>query len=167
MGVASAQDGRERLLPVEIDGKYGFINLSGRLVIAADFDNAWGFSEGLAPAWRGGQAGYIDGSGSFVVPPPFQYASGFSEGLAGVELGDKWGYVNRRGTFVVQPRYREAQPFSEGLAAVQADNGLWGFVDKEGVEVIPRSSLWRGILAKMSLPFTTTKSAGSLIRTAK
>ncbi|MGA9813335.1 MAG: WG repeat-containing protein, partial [Terriglobales bacterium] len=142
MPVASAQQSSERRLPVEIDGKYGFIDASSHLVIAADFDLVWGFSEGLASAWRNEEAGYIDESGNFVIPPQFQYASAFSEGLAGVESGDKWGYVNQRGSLVIPPRYRQSQAFSEGLASVQTATGLWGFVDEDGVETItPRFTL--------------------------
>ena len=43
---------------------------------------------------------------------------------------------------MIPPRYKEVQAFSEGLAAVQATSGLWGFVDKNGVETIkPQFSL--------------------------
>ncbi len=34
-------------------------------------------------------------------------------------------------------QYLNADPFFEGLAAVQNDNGLWGFIDTSGKEVIP------------------------------
>src|ERR1700761_2885479 len=67
---ALAQNANDRL-GVEVNGKWGFINTSGRLVIPADFDFAWGFSEGLASAWKDGKAGYIDESGKFVIPPQF------------------------------------------------------------------------------------------------
>ena len=136
IGVTSAQKSPERLLPVEIEGRWGFIDTSGHLVIGADFDFVWGFSEGFASVWKDGQAGYVDESGGLIVVPQFHYARGFSEGLAAVEQSDKWGYVNTHGTLVIPPRYKEAQAFSEGLAAVQADSGLWSFVDKNGIETI-------------------------------
>ncbi|GMQ30654.1 hypothetical protein Aconfl_32970 [Algoriphagus confluentis] len=34
-------------------------------------------------------------------------------------------------------KFRKADPFFENLAAVQNANGLWGFIDKSGKEVIP------------------------------
>ena len=70
------------LLPVQVNHKYGFIDSTGKIVIPVEYDFAWGFAGGLAPAWKGQQAGYIDRSGKFVIPAQFEYARGFSQGPA-------------------------------------------------------------------------------------
>jgi hypothetical protein len=87
-----------RLLVVDVDGKYGFIDRSGQFVIPLLFDFAWGFSEGLASVWLGKEAGYIDAIGRFAIPPQFSYARWFRDGLAGVELDGNWGFVTRDGS---------------------------------------------------------------------
>jgi hypothetical protein len=89
-----AQNGRD-LLPVQVNHKYGCIDSTGKIVIPIEYDFAWGFAGGLAPAWKGQQAGYIDRSGKFVIPAQFQYARGFAQGLAAVELGEEWGYIDK------------------------------------------------------------------------
>src|ERR1700720_2712925 len=66
--IAPAQNAPNRLLPVVVDGKHGFIYSSGELAIPARFEFAWGFHEGLASAWTEDMAGFIDESGKFVIP---------------------------------------------------------------------------------------------------
>jgi hypothetical protein len=124
------------LLVVTVDGKHGFIDLSGRMVIPPEFDFAWQFSEGLASAWRSGRAGFIDRTGAFVIAPRFEYARAFHEGLAEVQLGGLWGFVNRAGSLVIPPQFDDERWFSEGRAMVRID-GRWGFIDTSGALVIP------------------------------
>jgi len=123
------------LLVVSVEGKDGFIDLTGRMVIPATFDFAWQFSEGRASAWQNGRAGFIDRSGKFVIPRVFEYARAFHEGLAEVELGGRWGFVRMDGQLSIQPQFEETRPFSEGRAPVRID-GRWGYVDRAGVLVI-------------------------------
>ena len=70
----------EILLPIKKDGRIGFINLQGKIVIQPKFRKVGNFSEGLAPARMEGLYGYIDNSGKYVIPPIYDYAEDFSEG---------------------------------------------------------------------------------------
>ena len=76
----------DRLVVVKIDGKYGYADKSGALVIEPRFDRAEGFSEGLAAVKINEKYGYIDKAGEWVIEPTFFYASYFSEGLAAVKV---------------------------------------------------------------------------------
>jgi len=132
-GRVGPEDG---LLIVNVEGKHGFIDLAGRIVIPPTFDFAWQFSEGRASAWQNGRAGFIDRNGKFVISPRFEYAKAFHEGLAEVQLGGLWGFVSTDGRMAIQPQFEETRWFSQGLAPVRID-GRWGYVDKSGVLVIP------------------------------
>lgn len=68
------------------DGRTGFIDLKGAMVIPPRFQFTYGFTEGLASVKVDGGWGYIDAAGEFVIPPRFSRAYSFSEGLAAVEV---------------------------------------------------------------------------------
>ena len=56
------------LARVELDGKWGFIDKSGKEVIPCVYDYAWGFSDGLAVVELNGKWGFIDKAGKQLVP---------------------------------------------------------------------------------------------------
>ena len=61
----------EGLIVAEQDGKFGYVNTSGELVIPCEFEWACPFKEGLA--WVKGDEyyGFINRSGEFVIPPKY------------------------------------------------------------------------------------------------
>ncbi len=54
------------LFCVNVNGKYGYIDKTGKYVINPQFDYAGSFSEGLAVVEIGGKWGYIDKTGKFI-----------------------------------------------------------------------------------------------------
>ena len=129
-----------RLFPVGADGKAGYVDSAGTLVIKLQFDDAMEFSEGFAAVSVGNKWGYIDKTGAFVVSPQFDKAGPLSEALAAVAVADKLGFVDRTGHFVVPPRFRAPSflsfiRFTEGLAAVPMSE-KWGYIDRGGRVVI-------------------------------
>jgi hypothetical protein len=125
-----------RLFPVGEDGKAGYIDSTGAIVIKLQFEDARHFSEGLAAVQTGEKWGYIDGTGRFIIAPQFDQADAFSEGLAAVTLADKLGYVDRSGRFVVPPVFTAPGfAFSDGLAAIRSGE-KWGYLDRDGRMVI-------------------------------
>jgi hypothetical protein len=88
---------------VRIDGRYGFKNAAGQIVIDPQFDQAWNFIDGLARVQVKGKWGFIDRTGKLVIEPEFDVAWDFEDGLARVKVGDKFGYVNTDGEYVWAP----------------------------------------------------------------
>jgi hypothetical protein len=141
------------------DGKAGFIDQAGKLVIG--FDRlppapifVRDFREGLAvihlrkkagaesAGGTGYKAGYIDETGRVSIVPRFDNAYDFSEGLAYAEAGDLRGFIDRRGEFVIRLEAEVraslkwyAVGFQDGLAAVTSPRGE-GFIDRTGRVVI-------------------------------
>lgn len=62
---------------IEKDGKIGFVNKQGLIVIAPQYDDAKYFSEGLCPVQKSGIWGYIDTDGTTKIPFIFDGASPF------------------------------------------------------------------------------------------
>jgi len=73
-----------------VNGRYGILDKTGRLVMQLHLDLIEDFSEGLAAFYKGNKVGYIDLQGNVVIAPKFEYGGRFSEGLAQAELDGKW-----------------------------------------------------------------------------
>ena len=121
----------ESMAVVRKDGKYGYIDVSGRLVIPVKYQDAGSFSAGLAPVCLYGKYGYVDKSGEMVVPFKFSYAFPFSEGLAAVELNGKVAYIGPDGKTVIPYMLDSGKPFKDGIAEVTVD-GQTKYMDKVG-----------------------------------
>lgn len=138
-----------------LESAAGYIDETGRVVIAPRFDAARAFSEGLAYAEAKGFRGYIDRRGEPVITLKVEdladrhggadltiedlAGKDFHGGLAAVGSrgrGGQWGYIDRSGRLVVRPQYSFADDFSEGLAGVET-GGKFGFIDGTGGWVIP------------------------------
>jgi WG containing repeat len=126
------------LFPVKKDGKFGYIDSNGKVIIPFKFDDAWYFSEGLASIKIGEKRGYINEKGKIVIEPQFVWANSFFEGLAKVETSDSFGltgFIDKSGKIVIKPEFRQVDHFSDGLALVQIDS-KYGYIDKLGKTVI-------------------------------
>ena len=117
------------LFPIIENGKYGYIDQAGKVVIKPQFDLAKSFSEGLARVKVGDKWGFIDLTGKVVIHPQFDSDPNnqenntrldFHEGMAAVTLdkGSKWGYIDQTGKMIIAPKYGLADRFSEGMAKV-------------------------------------------------
>ena len=124
------------LYSINVNGKWGFVDKSGKSVINPQFDRAEEFSEGLAAVSVGGKWGFVDKFGKYVVSTQFDRVGPLSEGVAWVSLGRKYGYVDKVGKYVINPQFLFAFDFSEGLAKVVIESGKSGYVDKSGKSVI-------------------------------
>ena len=92
---------------VKLNGKWGFIDKTGRMVIPAVYDDATAFSEGLVAVTVNGKTGFIDKTGKMVIPAVY-------------DAGDL--------------KYEDAYYFENGTAAVCQD-GEWITIDRQGKEV--------------------------------
>jgi hypothetical protein len=104
---------------VRKSGKWGYIGLDGRAVVAPAFDRCRPFREGLAAVQRGGLWGYIDSAGSPVIAPAFEHAFDFREGAAVVAQNGRFGYIDPRGEWLVEPIYAFAFGFRNGRAMAE------------------------------------------------
>ncbi len=125
----------EGLESVFINGKYGFKDDSGKIVIEPKFDKANFFSEGLCSVEIGSKWGFIDKTGKLIIEAKFDSASFFSEGIASVKKDKKWGFIDKKGNYTIDLQFEDAGEFSEGLAAIKI-GGKWGYIDKTGNRLI-------------------------------
>ena len=137
--------------PVAKNGKWGYIDAAGKIIIPTRYDGAGAFREGLARVTLNGKTVFIDTSGRTIISPQYDIVGDFSEDLAPVNVGEKrdprigliqdpgkWGYIDKSGRLVLPLRFTKADAFSEGLAAVKDDKRS-GFIDHTGKLVIETS----------------------------
>ncbi len=128
-----------RLLPYLSDGRWGYKNTSGQVVIQPRFSAALEFvgEAALAAVSTSGEArfGLIDRRGNWILDPVWEDAAQFSEGFAAVKEGGLWGFSDSGGGYAAEPEYDAAGDFHEARARVLL-NGKWGYIDDSGEMVI-------------------------------
>lgn len=110
------------LLPIAEHDRYGFIDSTGRVVVAPRFAQAQEFSEGLAAGREGGRYGYLDASGAFVLPARYAYATPFRQGLAVAYPDSLPQLIDRAGRAVPLPAAYTALRW---LPAATGRGGVW------------------------------------------
>ena len=118
------------------EGKWGFVDKSGTVVINPQFESVHPFSEGLAAVCdKNDKWGFIDKDGTLVINYQFEHVDDFSDGLAAFSNGDKAGYISKKGEYAINPQFDHAFRFHDGKAAV-VQGKLAGFIDKKGQYLI-------------------------------
>ena len=125
----------EGLATANLNGKYGYADASGKIVIPVTYKYATQFSEGLAYVIIDNKGFYIDKTGSQIFSIPFEYGSTFKDGMASVSLNNKEGFIDKAGKVIVYPKYDNVSQFAAGMAFVSL-NGKGGFIDKTGKVII-------------------------------
>ena len=132
-----AYDFREGLVVVKLNGKWGFIDKTGKEITPLKYDDVrvYGMNEGMVAVEFNDRYGYIDHTGKEITPIKYYAVDSFVEGLAGVALNG-CGFIDKTGKEVIPLKYDSVGCFTEGLAKVKLNN-KWGYIDKTGKEVIP------------------------------
>jgi hypothetical protein len=135
------------------NGKSGFIDTTGRVVIPAQFEGVGNFSNGLAWARAdNGLIGFINSEGKWVIPPSFDAVNSFDKqsGLAkvkskikkqvggGTEVGSYWSWMHINASGEIQKfdiLSEDIDEFSEGLAMCKKGK-RFGFINNKGEWVI-------------------------------
>ena len=126
------------------DGKRGFIDKKGEIVIPLIYDLAYPCKEGLAHvAVRGNdgyyKVGFVDKSGKVIIPLEYSSASWwFVDGTVSVSKGMNKYIIDKNGKVIIDlsSKYDGVNPFSEGLAWVSKDHKD-GYINQKGEEIIP------------------------------
>jgi hypothetical protein len=110
------------LFPIEIKGKWGYMDTDGELVMPAIYDYADDFAGEYAVVAKKNQPCIINKSGKTIIDTGFyQFISPVSEGLAAVrDYANHKFYINMVGTklITVNDSIYEVRKFKNGLAVV-------------------------------------------------
>ncbi len=128
---SSGMNFSEGMAVVTRDGRYGYINEKGEVVIDLKYDSALNFSEGAASVEINKKYGLINTKGEIIIEPQFEWIGGFSEGFASFKAGNLYGFIGRDGKILIKPQFENVKSFSEGYASVQID-GKWCRINRNG-----------------------------------
>lgn len=159
------------LLAIQIRGKWGYVNSTGKIVIEPKFDQVKAFSEGRAAIgvdqgrYKKTRWGFINKAGSILVEPQFEDVGLFSEGLSVAGSKSNWveeglGYIDDQGNWKITQQFYYAVKFSCGLAHVvlkpKEGKFISAFIDKNGnIKVDPlRFSSYGKIFSEGFLSFS-------------
>ena len=114
------------LLPVLKDGKWGYINKQGEMVIEPKYDGAFFFQDRIAQVKLNGKWGYINQAGKLVIKPRHSTPWFFYDGAFRVSRSQEtWVYFDMNENLLFSIHADFARDFSEGLAAINR-KGKWG-----------------------------------------
>lgn len=121
-----------------INGKFGFVDQTGKLRIANRYESVGRFSEGLAPVKIGNQWGYIDASDKITIQPHYSEAGMFQNGVAIVKKDGKANLIDKTGKELLSGYYDRIS-FIDDDYYLTENNSLFGLADAEGGEIaIPK-----------------------------
>lgn len=107
---------KENTFRIENNGKIGFANTHGDVIIPPQFDAAWPFEEGFAGIGFGGTHKQIGDHKTYV--------------------SGKWKFINKHGIPIHEEEYDDLRPFKNGTALVMKA-GKWGKINSNGILVVP------------------------------
>ena len=155
------------------NGKFGYIDTKGKIVIDFIYEDARSFNDGsIAPVRIEKRYGYINKQGEIVIERQFDKAGTVVNGIAvaangrlvkawSEERGDymateKEHYIiNDKTREIITVAYDEVADFAEnGLAAVR-EATLYGYIDKNGEEVIAPQFIEAGEFSEGLAPVKT------------
>lgn len=94
----------EGLFAFEKNGKWGYMDIEGNVVIAAQYASAQPFKNGAAVVTSdNGNYHLIDKTGARLNSAPYSFIASFSEGLARVCVNGRYGYVALSGQIADSP----------------------------------------------------------------
>ncbi len=145
------------LAQAKINGKYGFIDETGKFVIPPTFNEAqhFKFSANITAAKRGNKWGAINRQGNWVIQPKFEASFQFDRrfgSLALFQAKNKYGFIDRQGTIVMPAQIDEIynHRFGESVGVgnfydslpneglIKARMGKkWGYINTQGKIQIP------------------------------
>jgi len=90
------------IYPIEQNGKVGFINKNGSIVVEPKFDFADATGKDSYTTSLNGRYGLLGGNGKTILPNVYDQIEAFDGNFARVTQSGKQGYIDSTGQFIIQ-----------------------------------------------------------------
>ena len=121
----------QNLVPFREHNKYGWVDLSGKIVVPAAFKKTFPFVNGLARFKAGDYFGYLGTNGKIAIHPNYDAAWDFNNGMARVKEGPVLRFINKRGKEIFSVYGEDVTDFNNGYAIVKY-NGSFYYINRKG-----------------------------------
>ncbi|WP_010243904.1 WG repeat-containing protein [Acetivibrio cellulolyticus] len=129
------------LYPIRENGKWGYIDKSGKIVVEPTYSDAKLFKYGVGAVLMkddlGERWGLIDKTGKVVLDLAYDSIEVSTEHFYKLKLKTNWGFYNVYSHKVITPIYSLVMDFCEGMAAVYSSSSNKGYINRSGNEIIP------------------------------
>ncbi|MBT2644687.1 WG repeat-containing protein [Bacillus sp. ISL-41] len=115
----------------DFNGKWGFIDKTGKEVIKPKYNEVGEFINGIAMIRITQSYGLINKEGKEIVKPQYEEIASFQEGLAKVSKNGKSGFIDQTGKVVIPLKYDSADSFKNGYARVGLNYKSY-YIDNNG-----------------------------------
>ena len=142
--ICKSQDG-DSLVCFSDGKKRGYFNgNTGEVVIPAQYDHAWIFSDGVAGVVMDNELSFIGHDGQTIFERPVYYNAQasmdycFYEGLCAVMADEQHvGLINKKGEWVVEPTYTGLYHSHKHFWVAKRDDNTYGMFNREGRLFLP------------------------------
>lgn len=109
----------EGMLQYSEGGHYGYMDLTGKLVIPCEYSATKGFRNGMVKMEKDYKRwGILDKTGKIIVSFEYEKMGPWGDELTGVKKKGKWGFINKTGELAIAAEYDFAWSFSQGVTLV-------------------------------------------------
>jgi hypothetical protein len=122
----------EGLAAVKLNGKWGFIDTTGKEIIPSQYDEVEKYRKGLAAVKLNGKWGLINKTGKNVIPMKYDYTRYLGGEHIIVTLNEKYGVIDKNGKEVIPIKYDFVNYDGDIFTAKLNGKFLW--VDQQGNE---------------------------------
>lgn len=131
-------DMSEEFIGVKIDGRWGFVDINGKLRIANRYENIGPYNEGLAPMRILSRWGYLNKREEIIVQPAYDTVYSFSGGICEVVKKGKFGLIDEKGNISLDCDYDNIRRIKTGGFFIEKDQKI-GLAGKDGrLLILPR-----------------------------
>ena len=134
-GRKAMMNGGAGLVIFRQNGRYGFKDHRGRIIVANRYEAVRPFFNGLAAVQINKKWGFIDRYEHLVVQPVYDSVADFSNGYCLTWQGGTVGALDRHGKVLIRHEYEEIIPLPDKRFKVKR-NGRWGLLDERGRVVV-------------------------------
>lgn len=141
----------DAIFAVKKNGKWGYIDGYGKVIIPLEYEEVGNFSEGLAAVRKDNKWGYINLKNEVVIPIEFtnRGVSSFKNGVAKYYTDSSIGLINMKGEIIAEPKYNSIEYVRENVAIVLFDDYyyLYDFVKEKKLKRLEEIRIEEALIA--------------------